>query len=82
METLEQELIEEVSRRDDVLAHLWQEHRQLERQLSKLERKPFLSTDEQVERNRIKKMKLAGRDKIEAILARYRSSVQAKIHAS
>lgn len=81
MESQDVTLIERVSRQDQVLAHLWEEHRTLEQQLEKLERKPFLTTEEQVERNRIKKIKLAGRDKIEAILARYRDEVRAKSHA-
>lgn len=81
MESQDVTLIEQVSRQDQVLAHLWEEHRTLEQQLEKLERKPFLTTEEQVERNRIKKIKLAGRDKIEAILARYRNEVRAKPHA-
>ncbi|MBI4367446.1 MAG: YdcH family protein [Deltaproteobacteria bacterium] len=82
MERMDLELIENVSRRDAILAALWKEHQTLEQQLSKLERKPFLTTQEQVERNRIKKLKLAGRDKIEAILSRYRDAVRIGSHAS
>lgn len=81
MESQDVALIEQASRQDQVLAQLWEEHLALEHQLSKLERKPYLTTEEQVERNRIKKIKLAGRDKIESILAHYRTAVQANSHA-
>ena len=82
MEPRDVELIESASRQDAGLAKLWTEHRLLERELEKLERKPYLTTDEQVERNRIKKLKLIGRDQIEAILERYRAHVQSKLHES
>lgn len=81
MEQQDIELIEQFGKKDDMLAQLWKEHVTLEKQLSKLENRPFLSPEEQVERNRIKKLKLAGRDRIEAILTRYRASIQAKSHA-
>lgn len=81
MEPKDLELIHEYSTRDAILAQLWQEHLTLERQLSKLESKPYLTSEEQVERNRIKKLKLLGRDKIEVILARYREKIQARSYA-
>ncbi|MBI2345454.1 MAG: YdcH family protein [Deltaproteobacteria bacterium] len=81
MEPKDMQLIEQHSTHDATLAKLWQEHVVYEQQLDKLERKPYLTTDEQVERNRLKKLKLAGRDRIETILAQYRSSIQAKSNA-
>lgn len=81
MEPKDIELIEHYRGGDAILGQLWEEHVTLERQLSKLENKPFLSAEEQLERNRIKKLKLAGRDKMEVILTHYRESIQAKSHA-
>jgi len=49
-----------------------EQHRELERQLEEFNRRPYLTAQESMERKRLQKMKLAGRDKIEQILAKYR----------
>lgn len=67
-------LIEKYVTQDEILTHLWKEHCALEKHLDKMERKPFLSPKEQVERNRLKKQKLLGRDRIEEILKKYRAA--------
>ncbi len=72
MEKTDVELIHQYTHQDQELASLWSEHQTFERRLEKLERKPYLSPDEQLERNDLKKKKLAGRDQIEQILKRYR----------
>lgn len=76
MESTDLELIDALREKDPQLATLWDEHRHLERRLEKLEHKPFLSPEEQKERNHLKKMKLAGRDQIENILAPHRAKVR------
>ena len=43
------------------------------RKLEELEGKPYLTTAEETERKKLKKLKLRGKDKIEEILCRYRS---------
>ena len=48
------------------------EHEELERQVAALERRVHLSADEEMELKRIKKLKLAGKDRMEAMLAAYR----------
>ena len=48
------------------------EHSQLDRQVSELESRLHLSADEEMELKRIKKLKLAGKDRMEAMLAAYR----------
>jgi hypothetical protein len=55
------------------LRGLWDEHLNFEKALEKIDRKPFLSPDEKVERKRLQLAKLAGKTRIEAILAEYRS---------
>jgi len=55
------------------LKNLWDEHLEYERQLEKIDRKPFLSPEEKVERKRLQLAKLAGKTRIEAILADYRN---------
>ncbi len=54
------------------LKSLWDEHLDFERQLEKMDRKPFLSPEEKVERKRLQLAKLAGKTRIETILADYR----------
>ena len=54
------------------LKSLWDEHLDFEKQLEKMDRKPFLSPEEKVERKRIQLAKLAGKTRIEAILTEYR----------
>ena len=73
MNKLDVKLIEKYVQQDAVLSHLWKEHCDYERLLDKMERKPFLSPEEQLERNRLKKQKLIGRDRLEDLLKKYRS---------
>lgn len=54
------------------LANLWHEHVELEKKLDDLSTRVYLSAEEQVEFQRLKKVKLAGRDRIETILAEHR----------
>lgn len=48
------------------------EHQALDRQVAELESRVHLSADEEMELKRIKKLKLAGKDRMEAMLAAYR----------
>lgn len=73
MESHDVALIEANLTVDPHLAALWKEHLDFERQLGKLEHKPFLTPEEQLRRNALKKLKLAGRDALEQALAQYRA---------
>jgi uncharacterized protein YdcH (DUF465 family) len=66
------DLIEKYIDKDDELKKRVVEHGELEKKLEELNSKPYLTADQEVEVKRLKKMKLAGRDKIEEILKRYR----------
>lgn len=48
---------------------LYEEHILFEKQLAELDKKPFLSPQEELEKNKVKKMKLAGKDAMEQILS-------------
>ena len=50
-----------------------QEHEEFEKRLAEFNRRPYLTAEETMERKRLQKLKLAGRDRIEVILAKYRS---------
>jgi uncharacterized protein YdcH (DUF465 family) len=47
---------------------LFEEHQLLERELDEFERKKFLSPEEEFERKKIQKIKLAGKDEMRRIL--------------
>ncbi len=72
MDPKDLELIEELAPRHPELAALWREHLELEARLERLARRSYLSPQEELEVKRLKKIKLAGRDRMEAILARHR----------
>jgi uncharacterized protein YdcH (DUF465 family) len=72
MEKQDLELIEELMDRDPELKVYVEKHREYERQLETFNRRPYLTTAETIERKRLQKLKLAGRDRIELILAQHR----------
>ena len=72
MEQRDLELIERHVANDKVLEALYREHLDFERQLEKMNNKPFLTPNEEMERKALQKRKLAGRDRIEEILREYR----------
>jgi len=73
MEKRDLELIQKYIPSDPELKRYVEEHEEFERQLAEMNRRLYLTAEEEVERKRIQKLKLAGRDRIEAILAKYRS---------
>lgn len=76
MEEHEVALIEQLTAQDPRLAKLWQEHLSFEQRLEEFNRQRYLTPEEEMERKRLQKLKLAGRDEIEAILASYRAKSQ------
>ena len=72
MEAKDAQLILSLVDRDPELKRLHEEHLQLEKQLAQLNHKGFLNGDEEVERKRLQKVKLAGKDRMMEILSRYR----------
>ncbi len=47
---------------------LYEEHCLFEKQLSEYDKKSYLSPEEEMEMNKVKKMKLAGKDEMEKII--------------
>ncbi|MFA4904012.1 MAG: DUF465 domain-containing protein [Desulfobaccales bacterium] len=72
MERSDQELIEHLMDRDPELKKYVDEHRDYEKLLEEFNRRPYLTAAETIERKRLQKLKLAGRDRIEQILAQHR----------
>ncbi len=72
MEKSDQELINQLMDRDPELKKYVEEHRDYEKLLEEFNRRPHLTAAETMERKRLQKLKLAGRDRIEQILAQHR----------
>ena len=65
-------LVEKHIKEDEELRKYFEEHLLFEKKLESFNKKTHLTTDEEVEQKRIKKLKLAGRDQIEVLLRKYR----------
>ncbi len=74
MEQRDIELLNQFCDQDAELKTLWEEHLFYEQQLDKLDRKPFLTPDEERVAKEIKKKKLSGKTKIQAKLDRIKQT--------
>lgn len=72
MEKRDEEIIARALPQDEELREFVERHREYEEILEEMNRRPYLTTEEALERKRIQKLKLAGKDMIEAKLAKYR----------
>ena len=68
----EDELIERLMRESEEFSKAKQIHAQLAKQLEELEKKPFLTPQDEMEIKILKKKKLAAKDQMEKILMQYR----------
>lgn len=71
MDPHEIERIERLASRDGELRRLWQEHLALEDELARLRARRFLTPEEERRQKEIQKAKLAGKDRIQAILRQH-----------
>lgn len=69
MHDSERAQIEALANGNPELRTLWDEHLAFEEQLLQLDQRSHLTSGEELERKRIQKMKLAGKDRIAKILA-------------
>jgi uncharacterized protein YdcH (DUF465 family) len=72
MGTKEEELIERVMKEDGEFLRVRQIHTQLAKQLEDLEKKPYVTPQDEMEIKILKKKKLAAKDQMEKILMKYR----------
>jgi uncharacterized protein YdcH (DUF465 family) len=72
MEKDDEQLIISLLDRDAELRRCYDEHVDLERQISTFQQKGYLTPDEEFQKKRLQKLKLAGKDRIMQILSRYR----------
>lgn len=72
MTTKQEELIERLMRENEEFLKAKQAHSQLANQLEELEKKPFLTPQDEMEIKIIKKKKLVFKDQMEKILMQHR----------
>ena len=72
MEEKDEQLIRTLLEREPELRLYYEEHVALERELDAFQQKLYLTPDEELEKKRLQKRKLAGKDKIMEILSRHR----------
>jgi uncharacterized protein YdcH (DUF465 family) len=72
MERREEEFIISILGKDPELKKYYEEHQELEKKLSGYQNRSHLTPLEEVEKKRLQKLKLAGKDKIMELLGKYR----------
>ncbi len=65
---IDQTLLQNLTETNPRFRMLYEEHNLFEKQLSEYDKKGFLSSQEEIEKNKVKKMKLAGKDEMEKII--------------
>ena len=73
MEKKDEELIEELILHDSELKEFYEEHLRLEAQLAELNRKVYLTPEQDLEKKQLQKRKLHGKDRIMQILEKHRT---------
>lgn len=73
MEKRDLELIQKHISSDAELRRYMDEHEEYERKLQAFNQRIYLTPEEEIERKRLQKLKLVGRDRIEVILSKYRA---------
>ena len=71
MEQREEELIRQHLSHDDELRALYEEHLELKNKLETFRNKLYLTAEEELEKKRIQKLKLASKDRLMEILHRH-----------
>lgn len=67
-------LIRRLIPKNKELKSLWDEHLEYEEKLDQLNKRRYLSTEEELRRRELQKLKLKGKDKIAEILRTHRDS--------
>ena len=65
---IDQTLLQNLTETNPRFRMLYEEHNLFEKQLSEYDKKGFLSPQEEIEKNKVKKMKLAGKDEMKKII--------------
>jgi hypothetical protein len=73
MEKKDEELIQTLIPHDPELKQYYEEHLLLEAQLAELNRKVYLTPEQDLEKKQLQKRKLSGKDRIMKILEKHRA---------
>ncbi len=68
-------LIDKVKNENEEFRKLYSEHHDLEQKLTELTRSKYLTPEQEVEKKRLQKIKLIGKDKMLKILKQYEGQV-------
>jgi hypothetical protein len=74
MEKNDETLIARFIQQDDELKKHVEDHRHFEKVLEDFNRRVYLTPEEEMEKKKIQKMKLQGKDRIQKILSKYRGT--------
>lgn len=72
----DEELIQKLIKEDEEFRRRMEEHQMFEKELEEFNKRPFLTPQEEMEKKKIQKLKLAGKDAMEFILSRYRNQIR------
>lgn len=75
MEEMDMELVERLVGENPKFRLLFEEHQLLEKELDEYDKKRYLTPEEEFERKKIQKIKLAGKDEMARILREFSTSV-------
>ena len=67
-----EKLVERLIKEDAEFRRAYRAHKEYERLVERMEEKRYLSPEEEVEKKRLKKLKLAMKDKMESIILKHR----------
>ena len=70
MEQVDMTVVEQLVNENSRFRKLYEEHELFEKELQQLEGRPRLTSDDEVQRKKIQKLKLAGKDEMNNILAK------------
>lgn len=70
----EEEIKELLKRESEEFKKLDEEHKSLKALLAEMDRKVYLSTDEEVERKKLQKLKLSKKDRMAELVREYKKS--------
>lgn len=74
MEKIEEKHLISLSEKDPELKRYYEEHLELEHKLLNYQNRPYLSSEEEMKKKNLQKLKLVGKDKIMEILKKYRQA--------
>lgn len=71
----EEEIIEILKKENEEFRKLYEEHRRLDNILNEINKKPYLTPDEEIEKKRMQKEKLYKKDKMAEMIRQYKSKL-------